>query len=84
MVWSSDASPRISANPFETAVWTEARAFQDLLDGVAAGIDRFRLPVFVQAKHLWGDRLAHRVADAGGVVYPDAQLASHSRPPIAR
>jgi hypothetical protein len=53
------------------------RRLQDLLDRIAGRIDRFRLPVVVEAKYLRGDRLAHRIADAGGVVYPNAQFPSH-------
>jgi len=60
------------------------RCLQDLLDSVGCRIDGFRLAVVVEAKHLWGDRLAHSVPDAYVVVHPDAQLASQLTAPYCQ
>src|SRR5215472_2149912 len=38
----------------DRADWAVLRRFEDLLDSVAGRIDRFRLPVVVEAKYLWG------------------------------
>jgi len=47
---------------------------QDLLCGVARRVDRLRLPVGIELKHLRGDGFAHGVAHADVVVYLDAQF----------
>src|SRR5215472_15463920 len=50
---------------------------KDLLFAVAGGVDRFRLAIVVEPKHIGRKCFAHRIADAEEVVNSNAQLARH-------
>src|SRR5207248_9347583 len=62
---------------------TILRCFEDLLLAVARRVDRFGLPIVVEPEDVRREGLAHRVADASGVIDADAQVASHLRSPSA-
>ena len=54
---------------------------QDVLFGVAGGIDGLGLPVIVEPEHPGGDALAHRIPHAHAVVNPDAEVSRHDASP---
>src|SRR5882724_13017709 len=71
------AFPRLGILHEDRADRTVFRRLQDLLYRVSRRIHRFGLPVGIELKHLRGKSLAHRIAHAHVVVYPDAQFTCH-------
>src|SRR5882724_10488055 len=55
---------------------------QNLLDRIPLRIDRFRLPLLIEYKDLWGNRFAHGIADTHIMINRDSDLSRHDAPLI--